>query len=60
MPIFRASGGYRFGTHGKLYKGKGARRKALTQGRAIKASQARQAKVTAKASTRSKGYMREL
>ncbi len=31
--------GYRWGDHGKIYTGKGAKAKALKQGRAIKASQ---------------------
>lgn len=33
--------GYRWGKHGKLYTGKGARSKAAKQGRAIKASEGR-------------------
>lgn len=41
MPVQKAKGGYRFGTKGKVYKGKGAKAKAVRQGRAIKASQAR-------------------
>ena len=44
MPVRRVSGGYRFGTKGKLYTGKGAKAKAARQGRAIKASQARAGK----------------
>lgn len=40
MPTKKVSGGYRYGTKGKLYKGKGAKAKADRQGRAIKASQA--------------------
>ena len=41
MPVRKSGGGYRYGTKGKLYKGKGAKKKAARQGRAIKASQAR-------------------
>jgi len=39
MPVRRTKGGgYKFGTKGKTYKGKGAKAKAAKQGRAIKAS----------------------
>tara|TARA_R110002012_G_scaffold225202_1_gene397181 strand:+ start:346 stop:474 length:129 start_codon:yes stop_codon:yes gene_type:complete len=41
MPVRKVSGGFRFGTKGKVYRGKGARRKAEKQGRAIKARQRR-------------------
>jgi hypothetical protein len=41
MPVQRAKGGYRYGTSGKVYRGKGAKARAARQGRAIKASQAR-------------------
>ncbi len=41
MPVRKTGGGYRYGTKGKLYKGKGAKSRAARQGRAIKASQAR-------------------
>jgi hypothetical protein len=34
MPVKKVGGGYRWGTHGKLYKGKGAKAKAARQGRA--------------------------
>jgi len=44
MPVRKAGGGYRYGTSGKVYRGKGASAKAARQGRAIKASQARRAK----------------
>lgn len=40
-PIRNKSGkiiGYRWGTHGKIYRGKGAKEKAAKQGRAIKAN----------------------
>lgn len=40
MPVQKAKGGYRYGTTGKVYRGKGAKAKATRQGRAIKASQA--------------------
>ena len=40
MPTRRTKGGgYRYGTKGKTYYGKGAKEKADRQGRAIKASQ---------------------
>ncbi|WP_167367306.1 hypothetical protein [Solemya elarraichensis gill symbiont] len=43
MPVKKVNGGYRYGTKGKTYRGKGAKAKAKAakQGRAIKASQAR-------------------
>lgn len=41
MPIRHVKGGYKYGTHGKVYKQKSL---ALRQMRAIKASQARRAK----------------
>ena len=41
MPVRKASGGYKYGSSGKLYKGKGAKAKAARQGRAIQASKAR-------------------
>lgn len=41
MPVRRVSGGYRYGTKGKLYRGKGARAKAARQGRAIQAAKHR-------------------
>jgi len=44
MPVKRAKGGYRWGNHGKIYRGRGAKAKALRQGRAIKASQSRRKK----------------
>lgn len=44
MPVRKVKGGYRYGTRGKLYKGRGAKAKATRQGRAIKASQARRKK----------------
>jgi hypothetical protein len=44
MPVRRSKAGYKYGSKGKLYKGKGARAKAARQGRAIKASQARRKK----------------
>jgi phosphoribosyl-AMP cyclohydrolase len=43
MPIMKEKGGYKWGQHGKLYKGKDARAKALKQGRAIFFSRKRQA-----------------
>ena len=44
MPVRRAKGGYRFGSSGKVYRGKGAKARAARQGRAIKASQVRRGK----------------
>lgn len=44
MPIVAVSGGFRYGTTGKIYRGRGARKKAAKQGAAIKASQARRRK----------------
>lgn len=41
MPVKKVKGGYKYGTKGKLYKGKGAKAKAEKQGRAIRASQNR-------------------
>lgn len=39
MPVHRTkSGGYKWGKSGKTYYGKGAKRKAQKQGRAIRAS----------------------
>lgn len=37
MPVRKTGGGYKWGSSGKLYKGKGAKAKAARQGRAIKA-----------------------
>ena len=39
MPIIKTKSGYKFGQSGKVYR---SRAKAVAQGRAIKASQARQ------------------
>jgi hypothetical protein len=44
MPTRRSGGGYKYGTKGKTYKGKGAKAKADRQGRAIQASKARRKK----------------
>ena len=42
MPVRKTKGGgYKYGSSGKTYYGKGARAKAARQGRAIKASQSR-------------------
>ena len=38
MPVHKSGGGYKFGSHGKIYRGKGAKAKAARQGRAIQAS----------------------
>ena len=34
MPVHKVKGGYRWGKRGKIYRGKGAKEKALRQGRA--------------------------
>lgn len=44
MPVRKTGGGYKYGTKGKLYKGKGAKAKAARQGRAIQASKHRKKK----------------
>ena len=45
MPVRKSGSGYKYGNEGKLYKGKGAKKKAAKQGRAIQASKrARQQK----------------
>ncbi len=45
MPVRRTKGGgYRYGTKGKTYYGKGAKAKAAKQGRAIQASKGRKGK----------------
>lgn len=41
MPVRAVSGGYRWGTTGKLYRGRGAQARAARQGRAIRAAQTR-------------------
>lgn len=42
MPVRKTKGGgYKYGSSGKTYYGKGAKAKAARQGRAIKASQSR-------------------
>jgi len=38
MPVHKVKGGYRWGSHGKIYKGKGAKEKAARQGRAAYAN----------------------
>lgn len=38
MPVNKVNGGYKFGKSGKPYKGKGAKRKAREQTRAIYAN----------------------
>ena len=38
MPVRKASGGYKWGDSGKLYKGKGAKAKAQKQARAAYAA----------------------
>ncbi len=37
MPVRKVSGGYKWGSKGKVYKGKGGKAKATRQGRAVKA-----------------------
>lgn len=41
MPVKKTGSGYKYGSKGKLYTGKGAKAKAEKQGRAIQASKAR-------------------
>tara|TARA_R100000995_G_scaffold48065_1_gene22926 strand:+ start:2573 stop:2713 length:141 start_codon:yes stop_codon:yes gene_type:complete len=41
MPVMKSGRGYKYGTSGKTYKGKGAKKKATKQGLAIKSSQRR-------------------
>lgn len=41
MPVRKTNGGYKTGSKGKTYRGKGAKAKAMKQQRAIKASQNR-------------------
>ena len=41
MPVKKSGGGYKYGSKGKTYRGKGAASKAAKQGRAIKATQAK-------------------
>jgi len=44
MPVRKTGGGYKYGSKGKLYRGKGAKAKAARQGRAIQASKHRKGK----------------
>lgn len=44
MPIKKCGSGYKYGNSGKCYTGKGARKKAVKQAQAIKASQARRSR----------------
>lgn len=39
MPVRRVKGGYRYGSKGKIYRGKDAKEKAKRQGRAIHANE---------------------
>lgn len=34
MPVRKVKGGYRWGRHGKIYRGRGAKARAARQGRA--------------------------
>ena len=38
MPVKKSGGGYKWGSKGKVYKGKGAKKKAQKQGAAAHAS----------------------
>ena len=38
MPVHKVKGGYRWGSKGKIYRGKGAKKKAEKQGKAAYAS----------------------
>ena len=42
MPLFRVNGGWKWGKHGKLYRGAYGYEKALRQARAVAISKARQ------------------
>jgi len=44
MPVRKVKGGYRWGSKGKIYRGRNAKAKAARQGRAIKASQSKRKK----------------
>lgn len=44
MPVRKSGSGYKYGSKGKTYRGKGAKAKAVKQGRAIKSSQGRKKK----------------
>lgn len=41
MPVKKSGSGYKYGNTGKVYKGKGGKKKATKQGMAIKARQRR-------------------
>lgn len=68
MPIEKISGGFRYGKTGKIYRGAGARAKAIKQGAAIKISQLRAKgenipypkSVKVKASSHARGYERRI
>jgi uncharacterized protein len=38
MPVHKVAGGWQWGNHGKVYKGKDAKKKAAAQGRAAYAN----------------------
>lgn len=38
MPVHKVGGGYQWGSHGKIYRGKNAKAKATKQGRAAYAN----------------------
>ena len=44
MPVKKIGGGYQYGTTGKIYRGKEAKKKTIKQGQAIKAAQRRKKK----------------
>jgi len=41
MPVHKEKGGYQYGTTGKIYKGKDAKKKAIKQAVAIQYSEAK-------------------
>lgn len=41
MPVRKVKGGYRWGKTGKVYRGRGAKKKAARQGRAVHARRGR-------------------
>lgn len=44
MPVRKSGSGYKWGSKGKVYHGKGAKAKAARQGKAIKANQGKKKK----------------
>jgi len=60
MPIIRING-FKYGKHGKVYKGKGARAKARKQGQAIEISKLRRkGKIKIKGTKKRRGTIRRI